>query len=352
MSIPAPGAGSAPLAAPIAPASADSHAAGISAPAITNEDIVLIDSKGVHEDGSTWQIGDLNKQRLDPSFPTERVSTLTTITDSSLSGRVKMSLSELSDAHRSSFMDKLRSLASAIKRIFVSTHPSTPSAAVQPQPAASQDDRPSYASVIDAVKSSPETPGQKSAQQLIDKFAKLDEACREIPQTIAKIKTDSRDKVNALLLESSIIKATQDLKKTAGKNNAILNVISHNAGAEPEKNLQLQEHVKEAVNIIDKVLKQKYQPSNPKLVDAFILSKGPDFVDFHSVFPNSYMNLKLDDDFGKADDQEVRAWLSKGLETIETASRSIAEAIINHDDSISAASALHEFESASKQNNP
>ncbi|MCY4325065.1 MAG: hypothetical protein OXC81_03470, partial [Betaproteobacteria bacterium] len=259
-------------------------------------------------------------------------------------------LSELSDARTSSFMNKIRSLASAIKRIFVSTHPSTGPA--QLPPAASKGSRLSYAQTIDTVKANSASDAKRTAQNVLENFAALDQACRKVPDTSRLLKIVSRDQVSDLLLSGSsfnnIVSQARDLQETSGRDK-ILIAMSHKSGVGFEQKVALQEHVKQELDIIDKVLKQKYQPSNPKLANVCFNQTNPTFADFRTTMENPYQILSNKGSFSTADDKEVRAWLSKGLEVIDTASKAIAATMINHDGSISAGAALREFESASSK---
>ena len=308
---------------------------------------VLIDS-GEKSDGSTWQVGELNTKLLrDPHFAKERTSTMTTIADTRLAGRVKASLSELSEASGRDFMGKIRSLAGAIKRLFTFTHPSAPP--VQP----ATGDRLSYQQTLEAVSKSSSSPEKTMAYLTLDKMNTLHESCEEIPEMTKRLPTASRGEAASMLqptsdFEQVIFGAENMVQEADGMNNVFV-ALSHKSGIGFEKKSQLETHVQEAVATIGKVLKQAYVPSNPKLQNLFAHGSNPFFGEFRNLGDNPYEKLSSNRNFTKADDRELRAWISQGLQVIDKASQTIAAAVINQDDSISAAAEYSRFAAAGQK---
>ena len=309
---------------------------------------ILIES-GVASDGSTWRVGELDIKLLkNPHTPKERTSTATLIADTRLAGRVKVSLSELSAASSSNFMDKIRSLAGAIKRIFSFTHPGA--AKIHPAPG----DRLSYRQTLEAAYSSSSSEAKEIACLTLGKLDALHDTCREIPKMTERLQTLPRKELAGMLkspssFEKMIFQAGEMQDQAKGMNNIFI-ALSHKSGIGFEKKSQLEAHVKEAVATINKVLKQTYVPSNPKLQNLFAHSNNPSFSNLRDTGDNPYEELSANQNFTEADDRELRAWISQGLQVIDRASQMIAAAVINQDDSMNVDAEYGKFVAAGRQN--
>ena len=353
--------------------------AGDKATASISEDKMVLIESGVHtQEGGTWRIGELNTTLLnDPQFAKEaNAKGHYERNPSRLEGRVKMVLSELSEQHNKGFLGKIRTLASAIKRLFTFTHPSrqqmhpVPSQAtlsyqetLNKLPTPSQAAL-SYQETLNKLPLSQQTAyaefataarGMNDAAFLtLTAMDKLHTVSRQIPEMAQQIREAPRNQLSDILEPGGPFTEIVSRAKALGKRNiendlSILAALSHKSGLGYEEKVKLEKYVNDAIATIDKVLNQRYVPNDPKLEQAMRGSTNMTFENLTDPNLNPYQSLSEHAKFNKVNIQELRAWISQGLQVIEKASQMIASAVINQERSMSLDNEYQQFTAIGKQ---
>ena len=361
---------------------------------------VVIVASEAYDDGHHYLIGGLDyAKRFERHFAKEAKPANDNVSQGRLQGRVKMILSELSQSRSSVFMEKIQSLASAIKKLFTRTHPDfkplaegstgKPMATVsvkellphasselQPlQPLAEVASEKSYKPVMSAVYDDYErnVPKQGSMPQKIvleegnsrgvdprqlaylalDKMDNLRQEVKQVPELSGKIWMASRDGLSEMLrLEQQfgeIVSHASKLPPLAKNDKGygdIFYALSHKKGIPYIQKQSLRNYILRTIDTIDKVLDQKYSSGNPELDKAF-RDYPPSFRDFGKKLQNPFETLKSNTNFGENEEKQLRAWLDQGLQVIAKASQMIDAAMLSQDSNRSIAGEYDKFVSIS-----
>ena len=295
--------------------------------------VVIVASEAYH-DGSHHLIGSLDYAKRDGSKPSHQ--------QKSLQERVEKVISNLSQSRSSVFMEKIQSLASAIKKLFTHSHPDfrpqpMEASAIkklfthsQPKITALQK---SYDQILNkAEKTIQKSKGQR-ARRTLYKMDNLREAVKNTPELSKQIGTASRDELVKILKDDqfyqifSCASKLQSLTRGGKEHGGVRAAMAYDTIISRDQTQKSEDRIIRTIDALNRVLNHEYESGNQELDKALGYGRHS-FRDFFSAVENPFETLKSNPDFGEAEEQHLRAWLQHGLQQIANASQIIDDVML------------------------
>ena len=252
-------------------------------------------------------------------------------------GRIRSALNELSAYSNKGIMGRMRALASAIRRLFTSTHPVR-----QQQPAAG---RSPYDRTMEMAIKRGSSRDSLAIYGILDRMDRLHSAVRAIPQLSSWIENASCASLRRELAGEGmpLVRIYNEAVDTATNiSGEIEQLLESRSDTIDRELLHLAQHIRRTAAELGDALDMPYEPTNERLAQQ---ARGlrPEFWKFADSRAQSYTALSGSSHFTKADDLHLRAWMNQGLQVIAKASQVFEAAAVRQDTSLSVSEELAEF---------